>query len=141
VEHATAPFFLVFSESYHPDWKVYIKTENVSPKTRNKTWEIIEEYPNVHVREARHQMKLTPKDIFYLFKKPLSEKNHFLVNGYANAWYIDPKKISKQNFTITLYFWPQSLFYLGLFISGTTFLGCIGYLVYDWRRNRMVSGR
>ncbi|MDL1969860.1 MAG: alpha-(1-_3)-arabinofuranosyltransferase family protein [Candidatus Desulfofervidaceae bacterium] len=143
VENATAPFFLVFSESYHPKWKAYIKTENRNwkvenrkQKTGNGKWEIVAEYPKVRVKEARHEMEFTPKDISYLFKKPLPEKYHLLVNGYANAWYIDPKKIGQRNFTITLYFWPQSLFYLGLFISGVTLLGCLGYLGWDWRRRR-----
>jgi hypothetical protein len=49
-------------------------------------------------------MKFTPEDISYLFKKALPEKNHLLVNGYANAWYIEPKEIGSPNFTITLYF-------------------------------------
>ncbi|OQX52630.1 MAG: hypothetical protein B5M53_08085, partial [Candidatus Cloacimonas sp. 4484_209] len=142
IENATAPFFLVFSESYHPKWKAYIKTENRNwemgngrQKIENEKWEIIAEYPKVHVKEARHDWyKFTPQDIKYLFEKPLPEKSHSLVNGYANAWYIDPKEIGQQNFTITLYFWPQSLFYLGLFISGATLLGCIGYLGYAWRK-------
>jgi hypothetical protein len=35
-----------------------------------------------------------------------------------------------QNWTI--YFRPQSYFYLGLIISGTTLLSCLGYLVWAW---------
>jgi|GEM_PF-5989225 len=129
VKNATSLFFLVFSESYHPKWKVYIETNN---KQNNEKWEIITEYLKLHVKEARHDWyKFTPRDIKYLFKKPLPEKYHLLVNGYANAWYIDPQKIGNSNFTITLYFWPQSLFYLGLFISGATLLGCLGYLGYE----------
>jgi hypothetical protein len=57
-----------------------------------------------------------------------------LVNGYANAWHINPKEIRKEDFTVTLYFRPQSYFYMGLTISGLTLLGCMGYLIYDWRR-------
>jgi len=138
VENAASPFFLVFSESYHPKWKAYVKTENENWETRSgkretgdEKWEIIAEYPKVHVKEAKHEMTFTPEDVVYLFKKPLPEKYHLLVNGYANAWFIDPNEIGKQNFTITLYFWPQSLFYLGLFISGVTLLGCLGYLGYE----------
>ena len=129
VKNATSPFFLVFSESYHPKWKAYIETNNEQNKEK---WQIIASYPKLHVKEAKHEWyEFTPQDIKYLFKKPLSEKYHLLVNGYANAWYIDPKKIGSSNFTITLYFWPQSLFYLGLFISGATLLGCLGYLGYE----------
>lgn len=37
---------------------------------------------------------------------------------------------------MTLYFRPQSYFYLGLIISGTTLILLLGYLVYDIRRKR-----
>jgi hypothetical protein len=33
---------------------------------------------------------------------------------------------------LTLYFKPQSYFYLGLLISGTTLLACLGYLAYAY---------
>lgn len=61
-----------------------------------------------------------------------SVDKHFMVNGYANAWYIDPNEIDKDGeFTITLYFWPQSLFYLGAVISLTTLGICMVYLFRD----------
>jgi ABC-type uncharacterized transport system fused permease/ATPase subunit len=73
-----------------------------------------------------------------------------MVNDYANQWTIDPNYI-KQNFDksyykenpdgsidveLTLYFKPQSYFYLGLIISGTTLLGCFTYLGYDLVKRR-----
>ena len=33
-------------------------------------------------------------------------------------------------------FFPQRWFYLGLLISGTTLLACLGYLGYDFFRRR-----
>jgi hypothetical protein len=87
-------------------------------------------------------MKFTPGDIFYLFKKPVSENRHFLVNGYANAWYIYPTKVDKDGdgeFAVTLYFKPQSYFYMGLIISGLTFFFCVGYLIWDWRRKKQLT--
>jgi hypothetical protein len=56
--------------------------------------------------------------------------------------YIDPKEIDKDGdrcFTITLYYLPQSLFYLGLIISSLTFIVCIGYLLYGWKSQRRDS--
>ncbi|GFP37883.1 hypothetical protein HKBW3S44_01563 [Candidatus Hakubella thermalkaliphila] len=129
VENATSPFFLVFSESYHPGWKVYIESK---PFQFN---EIIVEYDNTGVKEARQGM-ITPGDIYYFFKQAIAEDRHFLVNGYANAWYIDPQEVGKEDFTLTLYFLPQSYFYIGLIISGLAFLGCVGYLAFDWKRRR-----
>ncbi|MBL7085738.1 MAG: hypothetical protein ISS28_01380 [Candidatus Cloacimonetes bacterium] len=126
IQNATQPFFLVFSESYHPQWKVYLDKDFDCKQ--------IAYYNNTNVRECKHETSFSPGDISYLLAKPLDDKNHFMVNGYANAWYINPQKIGKRDFIITLYFWPQSLFYLGLIISGTSFLACIGYLIYDWRK-------
>ena len=73
-----------------------------------------------------------------------------MVYDYANQWTIDPdyiranypKEYYKENpdgsidVRMTLYFKPQSYFYLGLIISGTTLLVLIGYLGYDTIRRR-----
>ncbi len=136
IENATEPFFLVFSESFHPQWKAYIEDDRTKDNDFN---DIIAQYDNVKVKEARHEMTFSPKDVFYLLETPMDEKNHFTANGYANSWYIDPKEIDKDgdgNFTVTLYFKPQSYFYLGLAISITTLILCILYLLLDLRRNR-----
>lgn len=108
ITNATAPFFLVFSESYQPQWKAY-----VNPQDGNTNW------------------------FQAFFRRSVSGDMHFLVNGYANAWYIDPKEHGTgENFTITLYFKPQSYFYIGLVISCLTFTGWVGYLLRDWRKRR-----
>ena len=40
------------------------------------------------------------------------------------------------NLTIVIRYTPQDWFELGLKISALTFIGCIGYLFYDWRREK-----
>lgn len=118
IENATGPFFLVFGENYDPYWKIYTTDEKLESS------------------EAIERYDFTPKDIFYLFSKPLENEYHFAVNGYANAWYVNPAQIDKNGdgeFSITIYYLPQSLFYLGFIISGTTFIACMVYLVYDWK--------
>jgi len=109
---ATEPFYLVFSESYHPQWRLYINKEG-----EQTSW------------------------IEALFQKPISDDKHFLVNGYANAWYVDPEQlgIRDEEFSITLLYWPQSLYYLGCITSVIVFVGYIGYLVWDWKRMRKES--
>ncbi|MFA4817341.1 MAG: alpha-(1-_3)-arabinofuranosyltransferase family protein [Parcubacteria group bacterium] len=121
ISGATAPYYLVLSESFNPNWKVYVVGENKS----TGFWDT-------------------------LFGNALPEENHLKVNGYANGWTIDPEYI-KQNFSkdyykenpdgsidveLTLYFKPQSYFYLGIIISITTLLGCLGYLGYDLAKRR-----
>ena len=91
-------------------------------------------------------------------KEPIAEDNHLLVNGYANSWYIDPSQVCEDadnadrkntdnadeesadkgvctdnadgsyDMELIVEFWPQRLFYIGLFISGLTLVGCLGYL-------------
>ncbi|MCM8783429.1 MAG: hypothetical protein NC818_01420 [Candidatus Omnitrophica bacterium] len=136
VERATEPLWLVFSESFHKQWKLYRAIQNISAPEFE---EIVADYPKLKVKEARHLMKFTPQDIRFLFEKPL-EAPHHLVNGYANGWYIEPEKLGLgENFVLAIYFWPQSLFYLGLGISGITFLGCIIFLLVNFLKNKICS--
>jgi hypothetical protein len=81
------------------------------------------------------------------------DSENIMTRGYANQWTIDPEYI-KANFDksmykenpdgsidveLTLYFKPQSYFYLGIIISGTTLILCLGYLGYYWVRKRRKS--
>jgi len=134
VEGAKGPFWLVFSESFHKQWHLY---QFPIPNSQfPKFEEIVADYPELKVKEAKHLMRFTPQDIKYLFGKPLPA-GHYLVNGYANGWYIEPKKLGLgKDFVLVIYFWPQSLFYLGLFVSGLTFLSCITYLIYNFIRRK-----
>ncbi|MFH1905616.1 MAG: hypothetical protein ABIK53_08885 [bacterium] len=141
VKGAKTPFWLVFSESFHKQWRLYNKVEvegkrkgEVKVKEGGAFGEIVANYPKLKVKEARHLQKFTPQDIKYLFKKPLDVEHH-LVNGYANGWYIEPNKLELgEDFTLVMYFWPQTLFYLGLGISGLTLIFCIVYLGYSGLR-------
>jgi hypothetical protein len=126
IDNATHPFFLVFSESYNPLWKAYVN--NVEEPFNS----VIANYTNFNVAEAQSTVNLTPSDINYLFANALPDSSHYMVNGYANAWYIDPAEIPKdQNGTleITIFFEPQSLYFLGISISGVTFITCAICLV------------
>jgi len=122
--NASQPFFLVFGESYDPQWKIYSEDGGAELK------EIVAKYENIKVMEAKHEMSLDPSDIHYLFAPSLDEKYHFTANGYANAWYINPKEFDKNakgDFTVTIYFQSQNLFYLGMFISVVTFMILLVY--------------
>jgi len=48
-------------------------------------------------------------------------------------------KNGSYDFEMVVEFWPQRLFYVGLFISGITLLCCVGYLGYDWRKRRKIT--
>lgn len=108
--------FLNFSEKYHYDWKLRVGAFN--------------------------------------WFQALLDKKYFLFDGYhyqndanLNSFYLDPAEICQDyicsqnadgsyNINLTLYFKPQSYFYLGLIISGSTLLGCFVYLGYDFINRR-----
>jgi len=121
VQNATGPFFLIFSESYTSNWKAYAGASGTLGT-------IIANYTKMQVEEAKSSSSFSPTDLSYLVQQPLSEKDHYVVNGYANAWYIDPAAIGKNNngsFQVTLYFKPQSYYYMGLIVSGATLGICV----------------
>lgn len=60
----------------------------------------------------------------YIKNKKIPQEKHFMVNGYANSWYID--KLG--SYEITLEYWPQEVFTLGLFISIISIISVSIYL-------------
>ncbi len=96
ISGATQPFFLVFLESFDPNWSASIKGQH-----------------------------------------SISEEDHTLINGYANAWYINPADYGTNGeFEVILYYQPQSIADVGLIISGIVFAGSCATLVWDNRRKR-----
>ena len=63
-----------------------------------------------------------------------SPARHFLANGYANGWYI----AAPGEYELTLYYWPQTLLYLGIIISALTWAFLV---VWYLLRRRRVRGR
>jgi|GEM_PF-1983390 len=134
VKGAKKPFWLVFSESFHDDWKLYSKQKTENRKQQAE--EIAAEYPNWGVKEAKYKWGFSPGDIKYLFGEPL-DTEHQLVNFYANAWWIDPEALNlPEDFNLVVFFRPQSLFCLGLLTSGLTLGVCLLYLLWGWRKKK-----
>ena len=118
---ATTGFYLAFSESYHPQWLLELNNSKVQGLL-NGWWP---------------------------FAKPdtVSNPNHFELDDFLNGWYVDPAVLCVNadgtlrqgctknddggyNIEMIIEFAPQRWFYLGLLISGTTLLACLGYLSY-----------
>lgn len=140
VLNAKESFPLVFSESYHPDWSLYAKPE-LALKGEGK---FISEN-----NQGTIQNENIDGGNFYdiFFRKDVLSENHFQANNFQNGWWIDLQNLEKQNkitknadgtysFQLIIEFSPQKYFYIGLFISGLTLLGCLGYLGYDFYRTR-----
>jgi hypothetical protein len=85
VANASQPFFLVFSESYHPQWAASINN------------------------------------------KQIPDRYHFIVNGYANAWYVN----ETGSFDVIIEFLPQKLVYTGSIITLVTLTFCLVYFAKD----------
>lgn len=143
---------LSFWDSFNIWWKLYLTTsdslvpilsekENINKK--NSVWSTIDYIMNKYVLFQLWDFK-------YLREKPIFEETHHLVNDYANGRTLDaeyikknfPKDYYKENpdgsidVNLTLYFKPQSYFYLWLGVSGLTFFWLIAWLLVDRRRQK-----
>lgn len=79
--------------------------------------------------------KVYGKDNVYL-----PETQHFLVNGYANAWLISPQNASNNDSTqITAEYIPQRFFYKGSIISIISLFVCSVYGTYRFFRKRRYN--
>jgi hypothetical protein len=114
IKGATTPFFLGMSDSYHAKWQLEINNSKIQG----------------------------PLNRWWPFFKPdkIADSYHYNLNNFLNGWYVDTKDLCELQHLCTqspdgsydiemqIEFWPQRWFYLGLLVSGTTLLGCLGYL-------------
>ena len=144
VHGASESFPLVFSESFHPGWKIYVQPE----LARQGSGKFISEN-----NQGTIQNENLAGGKFYdlLFRKPVLDDKHFMVNSFASAWWIDLNQVCKgengfcvknpdgsYDFSVSIEFEPQKYFYVGLLISGITLLSCVGYLIYDRRKRKFT---
>ena len=105
------PVYLNFSESYHPDWKLRVGGFNWFNALINK-------------------------------KYFLTDKNHFQNDAQLNSFYLDPKDLCNKktcsNINLTLYFKPQSYFYIGLIISIIVFTFTIIFFIITILKNKSI---
>lgn len=122
---------VIFNQSFNSSWALYLSGCNETTQGIKSSF-------------------FQGDELKYLFKSDDFWQTHALANEYANAWRIDPVRI-KQLFpsncyhlrpdgsidvNLTLYFKPQSFYYLGIIIaifvlSGSTVYG--GYLFFRYR--------
>jgi len=160
VTDATEPYTLVFSESFHEGWKIYVdnteKSANsadekalitqimgIMGKVATKITELflknkdyggeVTSYFNSEIKEGTHRMTFLEPATFETWgKEPIVNDNHHLVNGYANSWYIKPENVGGQkNYELIIEFWPQRLFYIGLAITFSILIGTLSCLIIN----------
>ncbi|MFA5184153.1 MAG: alpha-(1-_3)-arabinofuranosyltransferase family protein [Patescibacteria group bacterium] len=140
VTGASESFPLIFSESFHPGWKIYVQPNlighGVGQFISNNNQGTIQ---NENIYDGR----------FYdlMFRKPVLNDEHFIMNGFANSWWVDVGELEQQglikkkidgtyDFSVYVEFEPQKYFYIGLGVSMMTLFGCFIYLGYDFVKRR-----
>lgn len=69
----------------------------------------------------------------------LPESQHFLVNGYANAWLINSQNTDNNDSNqFIIEYVPQRFFYIGIVVSIISFCACILYGIYKYIKNRGI---
>ncbi len=123
ITNATNPFFLIFGEKFDSQWKVYISNEKINS---NQT---------LNTSSSKSNLQFSVGDILCLYRQQLDEQCHFMVNGYANSWYIDPQAlgIANSDFTVTLYYLPQSYLCIALLVSGISATFSLAFIFYYYR--------
>ena len=97
-----------------------------------ETSEEIASYFGGQIKEETHRMVFLEPATFETWgRRPIAEERHYLVNGYANSWYITPDEVDYQkDYELIVEFWPQRLFYLGSALSFLALGGSLGYLIF-----------
>lgn len=121
IRNADSPYTLVFLEQFNRNWKLFMNSDT------DLTTKISASYFNGEVQEGYNRNDFLYKDLFSTwFEKPIAEKNHFQVDGYANAWIINPKDTSnRKDYQLILEMTAQRVSYISFFISFIAVLICI----------------
>ena len=113
VSNAKDPYTLIFLDGFNKKWKVFVS------KNKSKNEKILGSYFNGYIKEGFQESSFFNTRIFETWgNSSISEDKHYMVNGYANAWDIQPKDVNGlHDYTLILEFETQRTFYLLFFIS------------------------
>lgn len=112
------PIYFNFSEAYNQNWKLRIGDFSWFKVLTNKNYFLSDEYH---------------------FKNEANLNSFFLNLEYIKKNFPEQYKENPDgsiDLDMVLYFRPQSYFYLGLIISGAVLIGCLGFLIYYWRKKK-----
>lgn len=152
---------LYFKQSHNPEWKLYLEPYSqisCSDYSIVYSWTVSWEGSiwtgSYHVTECPSENQFyAGGELAKLWQEPIFDDTHKMVYDYANQWTIDPEYIRANypreyyhenpdgtiDIRMTLYFRPQSYFYLWLFISGSIFFLLITYFSYNFLRRKKVN--
>lgn len=129
IKSATTPFYLAMNESYHPQWQAQMNNGKINGFFAS--W------------------------VPFVRPDRIADEFHYKLNDFLNGWYVDTVQLCESkvksgklnggciknddgsyDIEMTLEFFPQRWFYLGLLVSGTTLTGCFGYLGWYYINQR-----
>lgn len=133
IEGSTKPFILVFQNAYHTGWKIFPTQDSIQGEPiATYSGDSVYEFPTSNPYFDMGIIKS-------IGKKPISDKNHVQVNGYANAWLIDPKEIGKNNFQLSVEMTGQRLFYYSSALSLITGAAFILWGIHLFSKRKNVA--
>ena len=129
------PFLLVFSEAFHPGWKIYLATKDRIDVPVLETYfgdKILEHFPDSGFFDSR---------FFETWGLKLAGENHLKVNGYANSWWITPEIFGdRQEIVLIVEYSGQKYFYWASMITILTIIISLSlFLSYYAKKNHGVS--
>lgn len=132
------PYFLVFSEAFHKNWKVFLSPETNLFISKDET------PTDATIQEGIHKNIFFDANTFETIgMKRIPDNNHVIVNGYANAWNITPQDTrGKENYELIVEMTGQRIFYVSLALSLIVFLGCVlwGVILFVKGSRSDISG-
>lgn len=153
---------LNFLENYHKNWKLYLaepsEKSEINSNNQIPNWckgEIQKQ--NNSTTECLEKQKFTEwNELKYLRAEPFADETHTKYDNYGNRWTIDAasiKELGSKNqelniknnndgsidVELTMYFWPQTPFYLAIALSLLTVLSIIAYFVCYRVMKRIVE--
>jgi len=135
---------LTFIDSYHKDWKLFIKSKP------DLSFCITQYSVIKKTHECRNNFSFFDlSEMSYLWKKPIFDNSHSTTDGTTNTWEIDPQiirnKYDKDHFKLNpdgsmdielvMYFVPQLYLYYGMLISILTISAATLYLILRGKNN------
>ncbi len=117
VSNSDQSFNLIFNESFHKGWKLYLATKNPD----SASTEVVRNYFGKITELVPSNNLLDPRPLETLRMKQLVEDSHRIVNGYANSWRISPEDVGGlEDYELVIEFKPQITFYYGVILSFVT---------------------
>lgn len=155
VRGITSPYVLVFLDDYNTNWRLFnVEKETESVKgniirvlgsmgetisevfgsKKVESNEMVKNYSGGRISEGKHKNTFLSKDTFETWgKEEVSRNKHFVVNGYANGWIIEPSDVEGRiEYTLLVEMVRQKKFYVFLGVSLVFVTMLLTYLFFSF---------